>query len=75
MPVSRVVTALHLGLGEFSKRYDVPWREREREREDRSSAGGRETARRGEVRARQRGKGTDGTARTQPIRTMAVWNQ
>lgn len=53
-------------------RRTVAW---EREREDRSSAGGRETARRGEVRARQRGKGTDGTARTQPIRTMAVWNQ
>ena len=32
MPVSRVVTALHLGLGEFSRVKDTK-RERERERE------------------------------------------
>ena len=48
MPVSRVVTALHLGLGEFSRVKDTK-RERERERDrwsaKRTSVGGRETAR------------------------------
>ena len=69
MPVSRVVTALHLGLGEFSRAWveDTYRGEREREGErdrwsaKRTSVGGRETARRGEIRGRQRGKGTDGT--------------
>ena len=59
VPVSRVVTALHLGLGEFSRVEDTK-RERERERE--RSVEREKDERRwkgdGEIRGRRRGKGT-----------------